>query len=81
MADRVLSFTIPGAKIDTAMEGFLMIYPNTEMTDDEPPVNKYTDEQWIKEKIRRNIIRDIRRGLITIEQGNISVPYDNEIVT
>lgn len=62
MADINLSFKISSEKVERAKEGFLKIYPNTEKIED-TETKKYTDLEWIKEKIRRLIVRDIRRGL------------------
>ena len=63
MADQIISLKIPSTKVAKAIEGFLFLYPNGEKTDDEVPVAKYTDKQWVTEKVRRNIVRDIHRGL------------------
>ncbi len=62
MADQLISLKIPDAKVAKALEGFLKIYPNVEMTDDNPPVAKYTIKEWVTERIRRLIVKDIRRG-------------------
>ena len=83
MPDVTLSFTIPEAKVAIALEGFLKIYPNNEIIPDPtwidpedgseaPHIPKYTNAQWVKEKIRRIIIRDIRRGLSMIRNETIS---------
>ena len=79
MAD--ITIIIPNDKLDKAKEGFLYLYPNREMTDDETPVAKYTDNQWIKEKIRRNLVRDIYRGLNMKAQRASVLTQDNEIAS
>jgi len=78
--DQVITLTIPEAKVQVALEGFLKIYPNNEMTEDETPVAKYTNAQWVREKIRRLVVRDVRRGLQMISNENAQVVIDNEIV-
>ena len=78
--DTVITLTIPEAKVSIALEGFLKIYPNSEMTDDETPVAKYTNAQWVKEKIRQIIVRDIRRGLQMSANENAQVASDDNIV-
>ena len=79
MADVTITITIPDAKVETAKTGFLKIYPNVEMTEDEVPVSKYTDVQWIREQIRRIIIRDIRRGLQMVANEAASVESDDTL--
>lgn len=80
MADVTISLVIPEAKVAKALEGFLKIYPNKEMTDDEIPVAKYTNQEWVKEQIRRIIVRDVRRGLQMIALQDSQVAEDNELV-
>jgi len=80
MADITISLTIPEAKVETALQGFLKIYPNSEMTEDETPVNKYTNKQWITEKLRRLVIRDVRRGLQMIANENAQVSKDDDLI-
>ena len=79
MADVTITITIPDAKVATAKTGFLKIYPNTEMTEDEVPVALYTDAQWIREQIRRLIIRDVRRGLQMVANEAASVENDDTL--
>ena len=79
MADAIITITIPDAKVATAKTGFLKIYPNTEMTEDEVPVAKYTDVQWIREQVRRLIIRDVRRGLQMVANEAASVADDDTL--
>jgi len=81
MANYVLSITIPEAKLATALEGFLKIYPNTEMTDDETPVAKYTNAEWVREQVRRIIVRDVRRGLQMLASEAAQVESDDSIAT
>lgn len=80
MADKTITITIPSAKVAKALEGFLAIYPNSEMTEDEEPINKYSDAQWVNEKIRRIIIRDVKRGLQMIADKQAQIAEDNELV-
>ena len=79
MADHIITITVPSAKVSIALEGFLKIYPNNEMTDDEPPVPKYTHAQWVDEQLRRILVRDIRRGLQLIANEAALVAQDDTI--
>ncbi len=81
MADKVITLTIPDAKVAVALQGFLGIYPNDEMTNDDPPVAKYTNQEWVTEKVRRLVVKDIRRGLQKIANEAANVAEDDGIVT
>jgi len=70
MADITLNITIPSEKAAIAAQGFLKIFPNTETIPDpeaesgqETTIPKYTTKQWVEEKLRRTLVRDVRRGL------------------
>ena len=80
MADQTISLKIPSEKVEVALEGFLSIYPNSEMTDDEEPVAKYTNKQWVTEQVRRLIVRDIRRGLQIKADQEAKVEKDDTLV-
>ena len=91
MADQVISLTIPDAKVQIALQGFLKIYPNNETIADPdwvdpedgseaPQIAKYTNAEWVKEQVRRIIIRDVRRGLQMIATQNAQVAVDNDMV-
>jgi hypothetical protein len=64
-----ITVTIPNDRVAEALEGFLVLYPNGEMTEnteeveDFVPVLKYTDAQWVRQIVKRNLVRDIYRGL------------------
>ena len=91
MADQIISLRIPSEKVTVAMEGFLKIYPNIETIDDPtwvdpkdgsevPQIPKYTNKQWITEKIRRIIVRDIYRGLQLSANEAAVITKDSDIV-
>ena len=80
MKDQTINLTIPSEKVATALEGFLTIYPNGEVTEDDEPVAKYTDKQWVTEQIRRIVVRDIRRGLQMKANQAAQVESDDTIV-
>ena len=91
MADQVISLTIPDAKVQIALQGFLKIYPNDETIADPdwvdpedgsvaPQIAKYTNVQWVKEQVRRLIVRDVRRGLQMIANDNAQVVKDEGMV-
>jgi len=79
MADQTITITIPSDKVTLALEGFLKLYPNNEMTEEEEPKSKYTIKQWITEQLRRLLVRDIRRGLQMIANENANVPVDETL--
>ena len=81
MADQTITIVVPQDKVATALQGYLKIYPNTEMTEDEVPVAKYTDAQWVREQVRRLFIRDVRRGLQVIANENAAVESDDSLAT
>ena len=81
MADQVITITVPSDKVAVAVEGYLKIYPNREMTEDEVPVAKYTDAQWVREQVRRLFIRDVRRGLQMLASEAAQVESDDSIAT
>ena len=71
MPDQIITITIPSEKVATALQGFLKIYPNP---------GGYTNAQWVKEKVRRIVVGDIRRGLQMLADENNVVAEDNTIV-
>ncbi len=90
MADKLITLKIPSDKVAIALEGFLAIYPNNETIDDPewvdpedgtqaPLIAKYTDLEWVTEKLRRLIVKDIRRGLQMIANRNVVVAHDDTI--
>ena len=81
MADQVITITVPDAKVATALQGFLAIYPNNEMTSDDPPVQKYNNVQWVAEKMRRLLVRDVRRGLQMLANQAATVEEDDDMAT
>ena len=80
MADVVLEITVPEDKVDVALEGFLALYPNSEVVSEEDPTPKYTNKQWILEKLKRVLVRDIHRGLQKKANQEAQIPIDDEIV-
>ena len=79
MADKVITLTIPDAKVAVALQGFLAIYPNDEKDENEDPI--YTDAEWVNERIRRLVVRDIRRGLQLLANQAAVVAADDDAVT
>jgi hypothetical protein len=57
-----LTYTIAPDKVAEYVEAYCYIHKNGEMTDDEVPVAKYTDVQWVREHIMRSIKGQIVRG-------------------
>ncbi len=83
MADVILEITIPDAKVSTATTGFLKIYPNTDLVDpaDSESGLKYTTKDWVEEKLRRLLVRDVRRGLQMIENEASVIAVDDGLAT
>ena len=79
MADKVITITVPDDKVAIALQGFLAIYPNNEMTEDVPPVQKYNNSQWMSEQMRRLLVRDVRRGLQMIANQAAAVAEDDDL--
>ena len=91
MADKIITLRIPDAKVTTALQGFLAIYPNNDTIPDPewvdpddgsvaPEVEKYTNNQWVNEKIRSIVVRDIRRGLQKLANQAAQVANDDDLV-
>ena len=76
MADYKIIVTVPEDKLAIALKGFLAIYPNVEVTDDKTPVAKYTNFEWVRERTRRIILRDVRRGLAIIRAKEVAAIDD-----
>ncbi len=89
-APQVITITVPEAKVAVVLQGYLSIYPNTETKDDpawvdpgdgsEPDqIAKYSNAQWVRESVRRNFVRDVRRGLEKIRINTNRTPEDNGV--
>ena len=62
MAD-ILNFdAIPAGRREEAKLNILAYIPNNEMTDDEPPVAKYTDIEWFQRVVCRHLKTINKRG-------------------
>jgi len=81
MADIDLTITIPDAKVAVATQGYLKLFPNTDLVDPADPESglKYTTKQWVQEKMRRDLARDVRRGRQLINNEASVIPYDDEV--
>ena len=55
-----IEFTIPNDKLDRVKVGFLEIHPNNTLA--------MTDNEWLKERIRRFIIDSVKQGESMIAQ-------------
>ncbi len=91
MEDIILSIKIPSAKVEKALQGYLKMNPNGDtMPDPEwvdpkdgseaPQVAKYTNKEWITEKLKRVIISDVHGGLIMLAREALEFPRDNSVV-
>ena len=55
-----ISFEIPNDQIDRVKEGLLEVYPNASPS--------LTDNEWLKERIRRFIVDSVKQGEAIIAQ-------------
>lgn len=55
-----ITFTIPDNKLARVKAGLLEVYPNTETDENGGPV--YSDNEWLKERVRRFIVDSVKRG-------------------
>jgi len=78
-ADQTITITIPDEKVQTALQGFLAVYPNNEVDENGDPA--YTNAQWVREKVRRNLVRDVRRGLQILAYQSSQVANDDAIAS
>ena len=60
MADTILSYTIPEAKVDEYVSDYVYIHKNSEVDGEGDPI--YTDTQWVREHINRFIRNQVIRG-------------------
>ena len=65
--DVEIKLVIPAAKVADFKAGFRAKVPNSETREDGTTL-KYTDKQWIKEWIRRDVMRAYRHGKILLAQ-------------
>jgi hypothetical protein len=89
-----ITITIPQAKVAKALEGFLELYPNGERKDNPAYVDseqtpdeeefleelRYTNAQWVNEKMKRILVRDIHRGLNMKAKKELIVEIDDTLV-
>ena len=91
-ADHTITITIPEAKVAIALQGWLEIYPNDETIPDPEWVDpedgsvvnqipKYSNAQWVTEKVRRIIVRDVKRGLQMKANQEAQIAEDDAIAT
>ncbi len=82
MEDKIITFTIPGAKVQRVIDAMKRIYPITTTTDEEGnTTNDFTDNQWAKEAVRRLIIRTVGRYERKKAKEEANVPEDDEIIS
>lgn len=80
-----LSFSVPDAKVGIIKEAMIGLYPIPKInvgTDDNPVwENEYTEKQWIKESIRRWIIKQVARYQQKAAQQAIEYTEDDSILS
>lgn len=71
MADVVLSYTIPEAKVSEAVDAFCAAYPN-------PEGSGLTDGQWVKYRIRLWINEAVNTGRKILNRQNHPDPSSED---
>ena len=88
MADQIITITVPQDKIPAVLSGYLALYPNSEIipnpdyvegSEEPETILKYSNAQWIREKVRQNFVRDVRRGLQVVANAAVQVEQDDSI--
>ena len=90
MAVHEINIRIKDADINT-LQSFLKLYPNNETIPDpewvdpedgslQPQIPLYTNLQWVDEKMRRILIRDIQRGAQMLANEVSLVQIDDDAV-
>ncbi len=80
-----ITLTIPDEKLQRVKDGLLEVFPNNETKADPnwvdpedgsspPQVNKYTDNQWLKEVVRRFVRDTVVRGETAIAKRAVAIP-------
>ena len=64
MANLTVSFDIPEAKVDEYVAYYVYVHNNVELNDSKDSESglKYTDKQWVREHIIRQVRSQIIRG-------------------
>jgi hypothetical protein len=68
-----ITFEIPPDKIGAAREGLLYLYPNESE-------GAMTDDEWIREVIRKWIVNRVHRGLKMKAEAQASSQVDDGVV-
>lgn len=71
MADTTITLTIPEANVNRIIAAIKATYPIE---------NGFTDNQWVKESIRRIIIRDVQRYENEIAREAAIIQSDDTLV-
>ena len=87
MADFALRLTIPDVKRADAFTWFEAMHPIPQIPDptwrgdpeDTPDIDEFTSEQWMAERLRRNLVNSIATGKQKL--GTPALTRDEEIVT
>ena len=81
MADTVITFTIPSAKVAEAVAAFLAMYPNVTgdplLWDGDP----LTDGAWVKHRIRQWVSDTINDGRRHLHRVNNPEPTPEDFTT
>jgi len=76
-----ITFNIDDTKLARVRDGVLVVYPNNEKDPDDNPL--YTDNQWLREIIRRFVAQTVRRGEAALAQqaANAGLTETDSLVT
>ena len=77
MADLIVNFTIPEAKVDEYVEYYCYANKNGSMDADGNHI--YTDRQWVKEHIIRMVRAQIIKGRLVKHRDSIEAYNANDI--
>ena len=61
-----ITLTIPDNKLARVKAGMLRVYPNDQTDENNEPL--YTDNEWLKERVRQFVVDTVRRGESAIAQ-------------
>lgn len=92
MADKIITFTIPEAKVQRVIDATKYLHKIPQIVNpafvdiettpgEEPVINEFTDNQWAKEAWRRHIIAQVKRYETYQAKTAISIEIDDELVS
>ena len=77
MADTVITFTIPEAKVQRVVAAQKGLYP---IPVDGNGDQLFTDNQWAKESLRRHVINDVHRYETKLAKDAATAAKDDSLI-